>query len=261
VHLNGLAHGALPWERPVVAVGHSCVLSWWDAVRRQPTPPEWRRYLDAARTGLAGADAVVAPTRSMLASLKRHYGVRGGVVIHNGSAAPPCDHGAREPFLLAAGRLWDEAKNLAALDAAAVGLPWPVVAAGEGPAGATVRSIGRVPRQELRALMERASVFVAPARYEPFGLAPLEAARAGCALLLGEIESLREVWGNAALYADPDDPAALRSAIVRLMEDAKLRGEMARRAQERSSRYSLTRMARAYAALYSRLAARAGVAA
>ena len=38
VHLNGYAHGALPWQTPVVVVAHSDVLSWWEAVRREPAP-------------------------------------------------------------------------------------------------------------------------------------------------------------------------------------------------------------------------------
>jgi glycogen synthase len=52
VHLNGFAHGALPWRAPVLVVGHSCVLSWWQAVRGCPAPPEWDQYRAAARAGL-----------------------------------------------------------------------------------------------------------------------------------------------------------------------------------------------------------------
>jgi hypothetical protein len=36
VHLNGYAHGALPWRSPTLIVGHSCVLSWWEAVKVNP---------------------------------------------------------------------------------------------------------------------------------------------------------------------------------------------------------------------------------
>jgi hypothetical protein len=44
VHLNGYAHGALPWRSPTLIVGHSCVLSWWEAVKGEPAPPSWDRY-------------------------------------------------------------------------------------------------------------------------------------------------------------------------------------------------------------------------
>lgn len=255
VHLNGFAHATLRWRRPVVAVGHSCVLSWWRAVRDEPVPAHWRRYLEAVRSGLQTADVVVAPSQAMLDELELYYGVRDGLVIHNGSSAPVHAGEPRHPFVLAAGRLWDEAKNLATLDDAARGLRWPVLAAGGGPSGDAVQSLGRLPRDELRVLMERASVFAAPARYEPFGLGPLEAARAGCALVLGDIASLREVWGDAALYADPDDTASIQRALTALMEDDALRAELAARAQQRSRRYPLARMARAYARVYAGVAA------
>src|SRR4051812_3826247 len=38
VHLNGYAHGALPFQAPVMVVGHSCVLSWWQAVKGEDAP-------------------------------------------------------------------------------------------------------------------------------------------------------------------------------------------------------------------------------
>jgi len=261
VHLNSFAPGAAESTRPVVLVGHSCVCSWWRAVHEEEAPPAWRRYRAAVREALVAADAVVAPTRAMLAALEREYGVDGGLVIHNGSPAPPVEHAAKEPFVAGAGRLWDEAKSLATLDAAARGLPWPVVVAGDvggrGPAHA--RALGRLSRTQIALVLRRAAVFAHPALYEPFGLAPLEAARAGCALVLGSIPSLREVWGEAALYVDPRDPGALRSALAALVEDDRLRAEMAGRARARSGRYSLDRMAREYARLYARLVESASV--
>jgi glycogen(starch) synthase len=71
VHLNAYAHGTLPWGVPVVVVGHSCVLSWWRAVRRENAPAEWDAYREAVTAGLALADLVVAPTRTMLARTDR----------------------------------------------------------------------------------------------------------------------------------------------------------------------------------------------
>jgi glycogen(starch) synthase len=66
VHLNGYAHAALPWSAPTVVVGHSCVLSWWQAVKGEPAPPDWDRYAEAVRRGLRAADAVVAPSAAMI---------------------------------------------------------------------------------------------------------------------------------------------------------------------------------------------------
>ncbi|HEY0778689.1 MAG TPA: glycosyltransferase, partial [Gemmatirosa sp.] len=79
VQINGYAHGALPWRAPAVVVAHSDVCSWWEAVRGEPAPVRWDHYRAAVATGLAAADAVVAPTRAMADALARHYGASSGV--------------------------------------------------------------------------------------------------------------------------------------------------------------------------------------
>jgi len=78
VHLNGYAHAALGWQAPVTVVAHSCVCSWWEAVKGEPAPDTWDRYRAAVAAGLAAADVVVAPTRAMADLLSRHYGYRAG---------------------------------------------------------------------------------------------------------------------------------------------------------------------------------------
>jgi glycosyltransferase involved in cell wall biosynthesis len=95
-----------------------------------------------------------------------------------------------------------------------------------------------------------AGIFAAPARYEPFGLAILEAAAAGCALVLGDISSLRENWDGAALFVDPEDPPSLHAAIHALISTAEERTRLAAAARCRARRFTMDRMARAYAALY-----------
>jgi glycogen synthase len=215
VHLNDYAHGALAWEAPVLVVGHSCVLSWYRAVRGQDAPHAWDEYGLRVRSGLAGADLVAAPTRVMLAELERHYGpLARTAVIPNGLPSSGIVR-PKERFVLAAGRLWDEAKNLAALDRAAGLVEWPVLVCGDAPAERPrhAQLLGRLSRDELAERYAQAAIFAAPARYEPFGLAVLEAALAGCTLVLGDIPSFREVWGDAALYVEPDDERALAAAI------------------------------------------------
>lgn len=267
VHLNGYAHGALRWPVPVVVAGHSCVLSWHAAVRGAPAGREWARYRAAVAAGLDGADAVVAPTTAMSAALQRHYApAQPPQVILNGVSphpAAPIDHVDREPLVLAAGRLWDEAKGLDALDDAAAHVTWPVLVAGSagGRPAAHADLLGPLPRDELRALMGRAAIFAHPARYEPFGLVVLEAALAGCALVLGDIDSLRELWDGAAVFVAPGDAAALADACQRLSADDELRGILAGRAGERAWRYDAETMARQYVRLYERLSDRRAVAA
>ncbi|HEU5362119.1 MAG TPA: glycosyltransferase family 4 protein [Gaiellaceae bacterium] len=244
VHLNGYAHGALPWRAPLVVAAHSDVVSWWWAVHGRPPPQRYDRYRSAVEVGLRAADAVVAPTSAVLDDLRRHYRLRREpVVVPNGSSFDPAS-AAKEPFVLGLGRFRDEGKNLVALERACATLPWPLVAAGEGTA------LGRLGRAEVRSLLARAAVFASPARYEPFGLGILEAARSGCALVLGDIPSLREVWGEAALFAPPEDDEALAAALGLVTCDSELRAELAVRARRRATRYTVDAMAAGYARVY-----------
>jgi glycosyltransferase involved in cell wall biosynthesis len=261
VHLNQFAFGALPFAAPKLVVAHSCVLSWWRAVHHVAAPPIWRKYSEEVAAGLASADAVVAPTRAMLDTLSENYEFdREGVVIPNGRDSAAYAPGTKQPLVLAAGRLWDEAKNLAALEAIAPHLPWPVLAAGSvaHPDGG-IRSprcvipLGELTPHALARHYARATIYALPARYEPFGLSVLEAALAGCALVLGDIQSLREVWGDAAVFVAPENPAALRDALLRLISDVALREELATRARSRALKFTPDRMARGYLSTYAAL--------
>lgn len=262
IHFNNYAHASLEWPAPTLVVGHSCVYSWFSAVRGEaPADAEWAQYHASISRGLHAADYVTAPTRAILGELHRWYGwFERRSVIYNGCRAgdfPPLD---KQPFVLAAGRIWDEAKNVAAVARVARYLPWEVRVAGEAqhPDGGAVdfpgvKTLGRLNRHELADHYGRASIFCAPARYEPFGLCALEAGLAGCALVLGDIPSLREVWSGAALYVDPNDEALLERVLNRLIEDAELRDEMSHRARKRAAFYTVERMADGYNQLYASL--------
>jgi glycogen(starch) synthase len=264
VHVNGYAHAALPWSCPAVVVAHSCVRTWWRAVRRD-APPQLDRYTAAVAAGLAAAQVVVAPTRAMAAALEGEYGALAPLhVIPNGRDAKRGAGGsaAKEPLVLAAGRVWDEAKNIGALCAAAETLAWPVYVAGDPqcPAGRScdlpaVHLLGRLPSEELAHWYEKASIYALPARYEPFGLSVLEAAAAGCALVLGDIPSLRENWEQAAVFVPPDDHGALSSAIARLIERPDERAGFARAASARAAMFTIGRTAGEYLQLYQALIA------
>jgi glycogen synthase len=272
VHLNGYTHGALPWRAPALIVGHSCVLSWWRAVHQREAPASWDRYRERVRAGLAHARAVVAPTAWMLSQLLAAHDARfEGLVINNARRRSDFHPGPPTQIVLSAGRMWDAAKNLAALDAAASGLSWPVYIAGEidhpidHPDGHPIAAesssekregaelLGPLAPSELAWWMARAAIYAHPARYEPFGLAPLEAALSGCALVLGDIGSLREIWGDAATFVAPDDHQALAAALQGLIDDPARRTRMAARAHARAQRYSVARMTAAYHDLYLEL--------
>jgi glycosyltransferase involved in cell wall biosynthesis len=259
VHLNGYAHAGLGWRAPVRLVAHSCVCSWFRAVRAERAPESWSRYREVVAQAL-GAARVIAPTRALLRMLRQEYGApRSGEVIFNGVPLPPeAERASKEPFVLAAGRLWDAAKNSAALQAAAASVAWPICAAGEASSPdsgesaelTSLRLLGSLGREELAGWMKRAAIFAAPALYEPFGLSILEAAGQRCALVLGDIPSLRELWDGCALFVDPRDPRQLGAALNRLIRDGSLRQALAERAWRRARSYDLERMGRAYLRSY-----------
>jgi glycosyltransferase involved in cell wall biosynthesis len=259
VHLNGYAHAALRWPCPVVLVAHSCVLSWWSAVKKAEPPPTYGEYRQRVAAGLRAADAVIAPTAAMLETLRTNYDFFGpAAVIPN--ARDPQLFAPREKrnSIFAAGRLWDEAKNLAALESAAPNVIWPIEVAGDSkhPNGGDLRfqhvqSLGRLSSEQLAERLATSAIYALPARYEPFGLSALEAALSGCALVLGDIPSLREVWGDAAIFVRPDDHLALAETLNALIADSVMRADYAQRARSRAAKFSPARMAESYRRAYS----------
>lgn len=268
IHLNGYALGSFDFHAPRLVVAHSCVLSWWEAVKGEAAPREWERYRRHVRKGLHAADAVVAPTGSMLGAVKRHYGApEHGRVIPNGRDPELFRPASKQKFIFAAGRLGDEAKNIQMLGVAACGLEWPVQvagaecdASGQVPLPGNVQHCGRLSAAAVAERMARAPIYCLPARYEPFGLSILEAALAGCALVLGDIPSLRETWDGAALFVHPDDPAALHRLLRLLISEPELRQAYGRSARERAQRFTAERMVQGYLAVYREMLG-AGVAA
>jgi glycosyltransferase involved in cell wall biosynthesis len=262
VHLNSFREAAAYWDAPVLVGAHSCVRSWWQACRGgDPHEPQWCAYMENVRAGLNAADAWVAPTAAFRDSVQALYRPAvSGHVVWNGTE--PVGTTSKQPFILAAGRLWDEAKNISALGYAASALKWPLRICGStaGPStslqvSAGVEWLGELSRDDTLAQMRQAGIFAAPTLYEPFGLAVLEAASAGCALVLGDIASLRELWSDAALFVRSNDPVELKQTLNRLCTDHELRRRMQGVAQRRATRYSASRMVAAYQDLYRSLLA------
>jgi glycogen(starch) synthase len=268
VHLNHLVHADLPWGSPVMTVGHSCVLSWWAAVlgRSASAAPgaEWDLYRSRVTRSLQAASCVVAPTQAALSELERLYGpFRRSAVILNGRNRRQFTAGHKEPMVLSAGRLWDRAKNVEALACVAPRIAAPVFVAGhtQSPDGNTatfpnITLLGPLDSATLASWYSRAAIYALPARYEPFGLTALEAAMSGCALVLADIASLREVWGPAARYVHPEDHDCLRDTLNELIANDSLRKRCAARAMARARQFTPARQAQRYEALYQDLLGR-----
>lgn len=261
LHANTFAHAPLVPGLPTIVVGHSCVASWFAAVRRCQAPPEFDEYRRRVRCSLAAADIVVAPTHAMMDALREHYGpLERTRVITNGRRLGGFRPARKLPIVLSGGRLWDDAKNVRTLARAATLLPWDVFVAGDTrhPDGGEqrldgVHLLGSLPPALLATWLGRAAIYAAPARYEPFGLGVLEAAASGCALVLGDIASLREIWGEAATYVPPEDAGALAFAIGRLIGDPERWTHMAKAARARALRMTASCMAAAYRGVYDEL--------
>ena len=264
LHLNDYAPAGRDWGIPSLLVAHTCELARQRATHRGEPGSEWQPYRERVAAAFRHASLVAAPTRAFLEELREiHPGAAAAraTVIYNGTDPARWPPGAERErlFVLGVGCLADESKNLGALAAAAEGLPYPVLIAGArstARAGGKAILLNRLPRTRLAAYYRRALVFVHPARHEPFGLPVLEAALSGCALVLGDIPSLRELWGPVATFVDPNDARALRESIADLAARPEEHAEAGRRARQHALRYTAHTMALHYLGCYRSLLAR-----
>lgn len=265
LHLNQLCFGALPVAIPKLVVVHSDVVSWFQVCRGE-TPPHdawFLHYVNIVIRGLRSADYVAAPSAWMLERASEIYGpfARSGVIPNGRTVGPELDTKRtteRKLQAVTAGRLWDEAKNLRMLEK--VNSPIPLLVAGECSVESnspispqeSLTCLGPLAEADLLDLMAASSLYIVPSIYEPFGLAPLEAALAGCALLAMDIPSLREVWGETALYFNgPDD---LSQRLVELAGNPSEIQRLASAAESRARElYSRDRMTARYLDLYGNL--------
>ncbi|HET7898497.1 MAG TPA: glycosyltransferase family 4 protein, partial [Flavisolibacter sp.] len=155
------------------------------------------------------------------------------------------------------GRIWDEAKNTALLIEVAPSIQAPVCIAGDNrfeqnkvAVTGNINFLGKLSTTEVAEQLAIASVYVLPAKYEPFGLSALEAALSGCALVLGDIPSLREVWEDAALYCNTDDAQSLAQTVNELLANESMRTEYSQKAKQKTQQYTTEAMADNYWQLY-----------
>lgn len=258
IHLNCFAYGSFPFKAPVVVVAHSDVWSWFGAVKGTTPDSEWQDYFSWVKNGLHGADKVIAPSEESLQVIRAIYDLTDGVFIHNGRNENHFQAARKQPVVFSMGRLWDEAKNTKLLMDAAPLIEAPVRIAGENrfaqnsldASGNAVEFLGKLSTQQIAGELARAAIYVLPARYEPFGLSALEAALSGCALVLGDIPTLREIWGDAAIYIDTDDASALAKMVNELLQSTSVLEQWSEKAKNRALYFSAARMAHDYWQLY-----------
>lgn len=116
--------------------------------------------------------------------------------------------------------------------------------------GSRVTVLGHVSRQRLARLYQAASVLLFPSLEEGFGLPVLEAMAHGLPVVAAQASSLPEVGGDAALYADPQDPREIAAQVERAVEDSALRARMIARGLERAREFTWRRTAEKTLAVY-----------
>ncbi len=266
VHTSQFCFGALPTDVPKVVTAHSDVLTWAEVCRPVGLKDTaWlRQYRSLVEAGLEGADAVVAPTHWMRDALTRHFPASSGmqVILNGRNLTQGGKNEARQVQAIAVGRAWDEAKGFSVLSGLQVSMP--ILVAGETHFQRTqtqdlkqVEFLGKLEEDEVLALLRRSSLYLATSIYEPFGLAPLEAALCGCGVVARDIGSLREVWGSAAEYFK--DSETLSRLLFHLRETPKALRALQDRSMERALKLSADSMIDGYIAQYKKLLSRVRV--
>jgi len=272
LHLNQFCYGNLPVDVPRVVMAHGDLITWKNAVHghaindrmmnERPRRPDhtltW--YRNTVANGLAAADAVVAPSAWMLERISVSYGrpQRAEVIYPGRNPIFFNPYVSKDDCVLAVGRLVDASKQVFLLTQQPYSVPVCIVGAEHTvpvpriPIRADVKvdteqnSVAiRGPQTEaqLRALYSRAAIYAATARYEPLGMAALEAAFSRCAIVANDIPSFREMWGDAVLYFRTNDGASLADKIRLLNSDRPMRRAYAEMAYTRArERFTTKRM-------------------
>ncbi len=247
-----------------LAIRKIASLAGWGLRSILPETPSWRLKL------LRMADVVLPNSRREASQLMRLFGVSAerirvvpnGVLPAMGSAQP--EEFRRRfgtfPFVLSVGRV-EPRKNTLGLIEAARRLDLRMVVAGEAPPGfdryeAVCRSaagdraiwLGRLEHDDplLASAYAAARVFALPSWFETPGLAALEAALAGCAVVITPFGSTREYFGDFVEYARPGRPDEIARALETCWEDGAHPG-LANRVE---SRYLWPRVAQMIAEVY-----------
>jgi hypothetical protein len=264
VQLNGAALAAeVKFPVPVVAIAHSCIATWWKATKGTEPDDSYKWRADLTGKGLKAADHVVAPSAAFAVATQLAYALETKRRRSTMGALPwALPRVAPHDFAFTAGRLWTRAR----MSKPSTLLPrgWRCRFMPPGRIAAPMgwidlhhaRGLGNLGEKELARWIAPRPVFVSAAVYEPFGLAVLEAAAAGCPLVLSDIPTFRELWEGAAIFVDPMDSEGFARAVTSLVGDELMRDRMGAAARERAKRFTPEWMAAQMAEIYRRLTGR-----
>ena len=275
LHLNQLSFGALPVTTPRVVTAHGDVITWWLAIHgKEPARSTWLDwYRQTIIAGMQRAEAVVTASYWMSEMLRVAYGSHfaGHVISAGRNPIYFNPFVAKEELVLAIGRLWDSGKQVSLLTQHSHKLPVCIVGA-DNPIPAPTLPIradvkvstgvhevsvkGAQTESQLRNLYSKSTVFAATSRYDPTGLASIEAAFSRCALVVNDIPVYRELWGDAALYFERNDGESLAEVLHQLDQDREMARLYGTRAYNRArERFTARRMVDELLHLYRQIRA------
>ena len=217
------------------------------AMTGEYSTPEFRaRFARQAREAARRADRIIAVSAFTASQVVALLGVPESMVrvVHHGIRQLPLPAANRENIVLNVGAI-QTLKNIARLVEAfeALGPEWQLVLAGSAgygaaeigaridrsPARSRISVLGYVSAAELAAWYRKAMIFAFPSLDEGFGMPVLEAMAAGTPVIASNRSALPEVAGDAALLVDPENTAALASALRDLTENEELRRSLSER--------------------------------
>lgn len=109
---------------------------------------------------------------------------------------------------------------------------------------------GYMEPQELTKLFQKATAYVFPSLSEGFGIPGLNAMASGLPVVCSNIPTLKEVYGDAALYFDPHNPKDIAEKIHQVISDDKIRSDLVKKGKSQVQKYSWRRMAQETLGIY-----------
>ncbi|MCF8302744.1 MAG: glycosyltransferase family 4 protein [Bacteroidales bacterium] len=103
---------------------------------------------------------------------------------------------------------------------------------------------GYVINKDLPAIYNLSELFLYPSLRESFGIPILEAMSCGTPVITSNTSSMPEVAGDAGMIVDPYDPPQIKEAILRLLNDNKLKENLISKGYEQAAKFSWANMAR-----------------
>lgn len=155
---------------------------------------------------------------------------------------------SKEPYLLYVGNAHPH-KNVENLIKAAGILKMKLVLVGKDeffyprlPKSKYVEVVGQVPSSQIVDWFRHAAALVTASKMEGFGIPPLEAMSVGCLAIVSDIPVFHEVYGDAAVYFNQNDPQDIAKVISKILADKKLIQQMIKKGYSQAAKYSWQKM-------------------